>query len=134
MITPEIVPFAKTGGLADMTGSLVAALEKLGAEISVIIPAHRSVLQQRASLQDTGIRLGVPISNRIQPGAVLKGPLGPHISIYAIQSDRYFDRESLYGTADGDYADNAERFVFFSRSSLQLLSQMGAGQVIDVTD
>jgi len=134
MITPEIVPFAKTGGLADMTGSLVAALEKLGAKISVIIPAHRSVLQQRALLQETGIRLAVPVSNRTEYGAVLKGTIGADISIYAIQSDRYFDRASLYGTAAGDYPDNAERFVFFSRSALQLLSQLGAPQVVHCHD
>ncbi len=44
-----------------------------------------------------------------------------NVLVYLIRADRYFDRESLYGTATGDYPDNAERFVFFSRAALELL-------------
>jgi starch synthase len=134
MITPEIIPFAKTGGLADMTGSLATALEHLGVKICVVIPAYRSVLNQAPWFREVGLRLEVPVSDRTEQARVLKGNMGNHIPVYAIRADRYFDRENLYGTAAGDYSDNAERFVFFSRAALQLLAQIDAPHVIHCHD
>ncbi len=92
MISSEIVPFAKTGGLADVVGTLSVALERRGHDISLIMPAY-----------------------------LLKTRLGRNMSVYLVRADRYFDRDFLYGTHEGDYPDNAERFVFFSRAALEIL-------------
>ncbi len=121
MVSPEIGPFAKTGGLADMVGSLSTALERLGLKLSVIMPAYRSVLRGGYSLSDTGMRINVPVSGRQQEGIVLKTNAGENIPVYFIRSDSYFDRDHLYGDRDGDYPDNSERFVFFSRAALEVL-------------
>ena len=121
MISPEIGPFAKTGGLADVVGTLTGALERQGHALNLIMPAYRSVLQGGFSLQDTGMDLSVPIANEQVEASVLKTRLGNNAAVYLVRADRYFDRESLYGTSRGDYPDNAERYAFFSRAALEVL-------------
>ena len=134
MVSPEIVPFAKTGGLADMVGSLATALERLGHNVSLIMPAHRGALQSGVPLEDTGIRLTVPVSNRKEEGILLRAQTGRNIPVYLIRADRYFDRDHLYGTPEGDYGDNAERFVFFCRAALETLRRIGPAHILHVHD
>ena len=123
MISPEVTPFAKTGGLADVAGTLAVALERLGHEVSLVMPAYRCVLRGDFALEETPMRFSVPLAERNEEGAVLKAGAGKNISVYLVRADRYFDRDSLYGTSAGDYPDNAERFVFFSRAVLEILRQ-----------
>jgi len=121
MISPEIAPFAKTGGLADVVGTLAAALERYGHELYLIMPAYRSVLRNDFALEQTEIKLAVPLSDKLLEASVLTARLGRNISVYFLRADQYFDREFLYGTPQGDYPDNAERFVFFGRAALEIL-------------
>jgi len=123
MISPEVTPFAKTGGLADVAGALAVALERLGHEVSLVMPAYRCVLRGDFALKETPMRFSVPLADRHEEGAVLRAGLGKNISVHLIRADRYFDRDSLYGASAGDYPDNAERFVFFSRAALEILRQ-----------
>jgi starch synthase len=121
MVSPEIAPFTKTGGLGDVVGSLAEALEQLGLRVSLVMPAHRSVLHGSFPVEDTGVRFTVPVSNRLEEGQLLKITTGSAISVYLIRADKYFDRDYVYATPDGDYPDNAERFVFFARAALEVL-------------
>src|SRR5215468_5958527 len=123
MISPEVVPFAKTGGLADVAGTLAAALERQGHELCLIMPAYRSVLQGGFSLCETREKFFVPISNRQEEAVIFQTRLGNNVVVYLVRNDRYFDRETLYGPAQGDYSDNAERYAFFSRAALEILRQ-----------
>jgi starch synthase len=129
MIASEVTPFAKTGGLADVLGTLSVALERLGHEVCVIAPAYRCVLQGGFALHDTPFHPAVPIGDRRQESTVLEATIDQGITAYLIRADRYFDREFLYGTPAGDYPDNAERFVFFCRAALELLGQLGVDVV-----
>ena len=121
MIASEVTPLAKTGGLADVIGTLSIALERLGHEIFVLAPAYRSAMQSNFPLRDTGMTLSVALSDQRQEATVLETSIGKKVPVYLIRADPYFDREFLYGTTSGDYADNAERFIFFSRAALELL-------------
>jgi starch synthase len=121
MIASEVTPLAKTGGLADVVGTLSVALERLGHEICVVAPAYRSAMQGNFPLRETGITLSVPLSDRLQEATVFETAIGKKIPVYLIRADPYFDREFLYGTPSGDYADNAERFIFLSRAALEVL-------------
>ncbi|MBI2360661.1 MAG: glycogen synthase GlgA [Deltaproteobacteria bacterium] len=121
MVSPEMVPFAKTGGLADMAGSLCPALERLGLKVSVVMPAYRSVIHGNFSLIDGGLSVSVPISDRQVEGSILQTKLGQGMAVHFIRCDRYFDREALYTASEGDYVDNAERFVFLARAALEAL-------------
>jgi starch synthase len=121
MASPEIAPFAKTGGLGDVLASLPLALEQLGLRISLVMPAYRSVLHGGFPLEDTRIDFTVPISDSREAGTLLKTEMGRDITVYLIRADQYYDREHFYGTHGEDYLDNAERFTFFARSILGVL-------------
>ena len=76
MLSSEIAPFAKTGGLADVLGTLSVALEKRGHEISLIMPAYRCVLNGPFALDDTGMRLAIPLGASARRSISLRGPFG----------------------------------------------------------
>jgi starch synthase len=123
MLSSEITPLAKTGGLADVVGTLSVALERRGHELSLIMPAYRHVLNGPFALEETGMRLAVPLGTQTIEPPVLKAELGHDVSVYLVRADHYFDRDFLYGKPEFDYPDNAERFVFFSRAALEILRQ-----------
>jgi starch synthase len=115
----EAVPFAKTGGLADVAGSLPLALAKLGHEVSVVLPRYRQVDIDACGLRHAA-SFTVPLGPWQERCEVLKGRMGQNVTVYFVNKDVYFDRPGLYGTAQADYPDNAERFIFFSRAVLEL--------------
>jgi 1,4-alpha-glucan branching enzyme len=134
MACPEMMPFAKTGGLADMVGSLTVALREAGHEVCAILPAYREVLKSRIDLRETGMRIAVPMGGRLEEGVVLEGTAGKDIPVYFIRCDRLFDRPFLYGGPEGGYADNGARFAFFARGVLEVLRQIGAPHVLHAHD
>ncbi|MBI2227571.1 MAG: glycogen/starch synthase, partial [Deltaproteobacteria bacterium] len=81
MISPEVTPFAKTGGLADVAGTLAVALERLGHEVSLVMPAYHCVLRGDFALEQTPMRFSVPLADRYEEGAVLRAGLGKNISV-----------------------------------------------------
>ena len=121
MVSSEILPFAKTGGLADVVATLSAALAQNGHELTLIMPCYRAVFQGDFALQETGINLSLPLGDRQDEASVLRAPRADNVSVYFIRAERYFDRPFLYGTPEGDYPDNAERFIFFARAALEVL-------------
>jgi starch synthase len=121
VISSEISPFAKTGGLADVVASLSLALERLGHDLCLIMPAYPSTLQGDFAFTTVSLNVSVPLSDRQETASILKTTFGRDMSVYLVRADRYFDRDFLYGTKQGDYADNLARFVFFTRSALEVL-------------
>ncbi|MFH1797941.1 MAG: glycogen synthase GlgA [Candidatus Omnitrophota bacterium] len=124
LVSPEAAPFAKTGGLADVAGSLPLALESSGCHVSVFLPRYRQVRDKdfgiKALKRNMSVKLG---------GADLAFSLSicktKGVDFYFIEKDEYFDREFLYGTAKEDYPDNAVRFSFFSKAVLHSVTVMG---------
>ncbi len=116
MVSSEVEPFSKTGGLADVVGSLPFSLEKLGVEVNIFSPAYRCVLQGGFGLRKMEIPLCVPISTRRDTAEVLWTTIGKNIKCFFLRKDKYYDRDHLYGTNDGDYEDNAARFTFLCRA------------------
>ncbi len=117
----EVFPFAKTGGLADVAGSLPVVLHELGHDVRVVMPKYRCVAPAGPDLVDTGARIPVRIGDAIAVGALFEGRLAGRVPVYFVRYDPYFDRDGLYGTAEGDYPDNASRFIFFSRAILDTM-------------
>jgi len=120
IVSSEVVPFAKTGGLADVIGSLPIALQKRGHDVRVITPKYKMTDEGKFQLRPVIETLGVPISNRIENCSILEGQLGETVPVYFVKNDLYFQRDQLYGDSQGDYPDNAERFIYFSRSILEI--------------
>ncbi len=126
----EIVPFAKTGGLADVTGALARALRRAGIEADCVLPFYRCVDRGRFPVSQAGPSVRVPLGHREEVGTVEEADAGGGVRAFLVRNDRYFDREFLYGTRDGEYADNCERFTFFCRSVMEWLTR--TGQAYDV--
>ena len=122
LATSEAVPFAKTGGLADVSGALPIALASLGEETTVIMPAYRQVFQAGLPIEHTGVTFEIPIGTKTVKGAFLRSHLpGSRVPVIFVQQDQYFDREQLYTDDGKDYRDNCERFTFFSRAVLEAI-------------
>jgi starch synthase len=115
----EAVPFVKTGGLADVAGSLPPALAALGHDVRIILPRYRCVDPVRFRLKKIA-SFFVPLGSWQERCEVLQGSLGKNVTVYFVNKDVYFDRPECYQTRLGDYPDNAERFTFFSRAVLEL--------------
>ncbi len=120
---PEAAPFAKTGGLADVAGSLPPALAKLGHDVSVVMPRYRQVDADAYKLKPVATFF-VPLGTWKERCDVLKGRMGRNVTVYFINKDIYYDRPELYRSAKADYPDNAERFIFFSRAVLELCTAL----------
>ena len=117
--TSEAVPFAKTGGLADVAGSLPLALAEAGHDVRVIMPRYQIVDSKRFGLRHVAA-YHVDLGSWRERCDILQGSMGKNVPVYFLEKDIYFDRPGIYGTRTGDYPDNAERFIFFSRAALEL--------------
>ena len=122
--SPEATPFAKTGGLADVAGSLPGALKALGAKVFIFLPFYRHVANSGMEIEPTALEVTVPIGRRTIKARVLRNSK-TEVPAYFIKCDEYYDRTYLYGTPDGDYFDNIERFAFFSRAVLEAIKAGG---------
>jgi starch synthase len=118
--SPELYPFVKTGGLADVTGALPKTLRKLGAEVRVILPKHKGVEELGLPMQYRNYRISCQVSQAIVDAEIVVSEYDG-VPAYLVEKDEYYYRDYLYSTPDGDYLDNAERFVFFSKSILEAM-------------
>ena len=125
MLSSEVTPFAKTGGLADVVGSLPPYLEEHACKTCVMMPYYRQVARGRFDIKPTGHAVSVPVRDRMVSGEIMEGRINSSVPIYFIRQDDYYDREGLYGTPEGDHEDNCERFVFFARAALQAAKTLG---------
>ncbi len=125
IVSPEVVPFAKTGGLADVAGALPKALAELGLEVVVVMPRYRQVDAKKFGLKNTGKRIYADTSGRKVGAAIFEAALDSGVKTWFIDVPEYYDRDNLYGTAAGDYPDNAERFTYFSKAVPETLKAMG---------
>lgn len=115
-LSAEVVPFAKTGGLADVAGALPKAIRALGHDIRVMMPRYGRVDVEKFDLRRTLDQAPVPMDERAEPASVFEGAIGHDAGltpVYFVDSLRYFDRPGIYM-----YPDDAERFIFFSRAAL----------------
>ena len=121
LVASEVSPFAKTGGLGDVAAALPRALRALGHDVRILMPRYRGVERHASAIRTVVPRLEVPVGDRLVEGALLGTETSAGVPIYFLQQDHYFDRDGLYGTGDGDYADSCERFVFFCRGAIEAL-------------
>lgn len=125
----EVVGFAKTGGLADVAGSLPRALEHRGIDCRIVMPLH-GVCRRTGLAKPTDKVFEVPLGNRMLPCRIWLATLpGSQVPVMMLENDDLFGRDdpefgrSLYqfSSTDGtkrDYPDNGERFAFFCHAIL----------------
>ena len=123
MVASEAAPFAKTGGLADVVGSLPPALHALGHDVRLIIPWYRSVRKATGNLRAGRKKLAVPMGGRVYQVSWRTGE-NQGVPVYFLDYPEFYDRSGLYGERGQDYSDNAERFGMLSRAALELARQI----------
>jgi starch synthase len=121
MVAAEAVPFAKTGGLADVAGALPVALARLGHEVALVTPRHGPARPAGAVLAT----LPVPIDGRTEPATVEEVPLALRARAILLGHDGFFDRPAPYGTGGADYPDNPRRFGWLCRAALEWAERDG---------
>lgn len=127
----EVEPFAKTGGLADVSGSLPKEIRKLSGDIRIFLPHYSTIDSAKYNIEDLpNSGFEVQIGGNLIKGEIKLTSLdvnGKQLSVYLIHNDKYFDRGGLYVNPlnNFDYEDNFERFVFFSRGVLEATKIIG---------
>lgn len=119
MLSSEAVPYAKVGGLADVVGSLPAALRALGHDVRVAMPRYSRISPERFGLTTLIDDVAVPMDGAEQPARIMANTPADAATVYFVDAERYFGREGIYG-----YQDDGERFVFFCRAALEMLRRL----------
>ncbi len=126
MIASECVPFAKSGGLADVVGALPTALQRRGHQVIVVMPKYLAITPARFKLKPALSPMGVWMGGTQEWCAVHQACIEGDILVYFIEMEKYFDRPGLYhDEAYRDYSDNPRRFGFLTRAALQLCKDLG---------
>jgi starch synthase len=124
-IASEALPFAKTGGLADVLGALPPALARLGWNVTLVIPKYRGV--------DAGTRveqMPITVGDFTRDVGFFEAPLADGAHAILVDCPDLYDREALYNVGDLDYPDNARRFAFLVRAAFEFAGRRGAGPSI----
>src|SRR6478672_9230861 len=116
MVASEAAPFAKTGGLADVVGSLPGTLAGLGHQVAVVLPRYASidVKSARRVYDNLDIWFG---PDRYRTSIYQTGDA---VSFYFVDCPPLYDRPGFYGDAEGDYPDNHVRFAVLARAALEV--------------
>lgn len=112
-VSPEVAPLAKTGGLADVAGSLPKALAQRGHDVRVVMPRYRQI-KDVTYLTDLPVEMDGSLETAIIRRATLSGTAA--VPVYLIDNYKYFYRDGMYG-----YPDDDARFNFFCKAVLSLL-------------
>ncbi len=130
MVASEAAPFAKTGGLADVVGSLPGALHALGFQVAVLLPRYRDMkLDGVRRVYDT---LPIWLGAKLYETSVYQ--LGEEIPFYFLHCPELYDRDGIYGTSLGDFPDNHIRFAVLARGALEVARRIFRPDVIHCHD
>ena len=129
LVSSEVTPFAKTGGLADVAAALPKELRRLGQDVRVVMPRYRQINPEFHNLKPVIQGLEVQLGSQTIPCTILEGRLG-EVPIYFIDCPQLYDRDGIYGFGDDD-----ARFIYFNRAVLEMLRPLGfVPDVIHVND
>ena len=120
-IGAEAMPFAATGGLGDVLGSLPAAIAEAGkgeVDVRVVMPLYRAVTQQYRDMMKTEVEFQIGLGWRTQYCGI-KSLVKDGVTYYFIDNEYYFNRNTLYGNFD-----DGERYAFFSKAALEMLDKL----------
>ncbi len=120
-VASEGVPYAKTGGLADVVGALPQALASLGHEVEVFLPRYRTT--KAGSVTSSLRSLTVPLSSGFKFASIQEVEKKDGVRTFLMDCPEFFDRDGLYMTGGKDYPDNALRFAAFSMGSLEFMKR-----------
>src|SRR5579884_1415879 len=126
MVAAECLPFAQAGGLGDVLGALPGELEKLGVDVSIVIPRYRLIDLQKYGFRPYPVASGtrVPFGwEEVFYDVHVATLPGSTVKVYLIGNDRFFDRDGIYFDphTGRDFPDQADRWIFFNRAAIEFL-------------
>jgi starch synthase len=127
-ISSEIVPFAKTGGLADVAGALPKALAKMGNSVKVFMPLYSTIDVAKHGISSHKSGLQLELAGQKETFDLFHCRLAEsECDFYFIKIDKYYDRKGLYGSPETgkDWPDNDLRFAAFARATLESIMALG---------
>lgn len=124
MVTSEAVPFAKTGGLADVVSALSAELRKQGHDVKILMPRYYNI--DRSSLSSIESPLGIPMAYGDEWTKVYHTTLPEtDVPVYFLDHENLYGRDGIYGpTPDSEFSDNSVRYSVLSKASFQFCKMM----------
>ncbi len=120
LASSEVHPFSKTGGLADMVGALGKALARAGHEARIVTPLYRGIYEKFPGLKPEDWQFDLPLGAKQIQGKLFSLDVEKNLTIYFVEQDEFYNRAGIYLENDVSYADNAERFIFFSKCAAHL--------------
>ncbi|MBN1905097.1 MAG: glycogen synthase GlgA [Deltaproteobacteria bacterium] len=123
-VSSEAVPYAKSGGLADVAGSLPIALTEAGMDIRIVMPLYPST--KKVMLDKTAVieKIAVPLGDLQLAASVYMTRSTKRVPALFVHREDLFSRPALYGSRAGDYYDNLERFTFFCHAVLRVAREL----------
>ncbi len=123
-VSPEVEPFVKVGGLADMVGALPKELAALGHDVRIVCPAYSSI-RADDHWESRHEPLGVDVGHKAEWARTWQTLLpGARVPVYFLEHEEFFGRPEVYSGPFGSHADNDLRFTFLSRAALTLCLQL----------
>jgi starch synthase len=129
-VSSEGLPYSKTGGLADVVEALPKTLVEMGHEVAVLLPQYHGNKIGSTLVSSLTISLG----DTLRFPALGEGKSVAGVRYFFVGDPPFFDREQLYGDKNGDYPDNAERFVEFSRAAIEFTKRIWLPDIIHCHD
>jgi starch synthase len=120
LASSEVFPFSKTGGLADMVGALGKALAQAGHEACIITPLYRGVREKFPGIKRSDWIFDLTLGTQTVQAELWELDFAPRLKIYFVDHPGYFNRAGIYLENNINYADNAGRYIFFSKCVAQL--------------
>ena len=140
LVSAEIVPFAKEGGLADVAGALPKALAEVGVDIRIVMPLYGGIDRDKFEIKPLNSvpSFDITMGSETETAEIFHAALpGSDVPVFMIANERFFDRKGVYNdpeTGEG-YDDNALRFIFFQKAVIELLRHLDwAPEVIHCND
>jgi starch synthase len=115
LASSEVHPFSKTGGLADMVAALGKALAHAGHEARIVTPLYRGIREQFPAIKKVDWWFDLPLGARRVQAELFSLEVEKNLTVYFIHQPDFYNRGGYYLENNISYADNAERFIFFSK-------------------
>ncbi|HNW83072.1 MAG TPA: glycogen/starch synthase [bacterium] len=129
----ELSPYASSGVLSDNAKNFLSCIDG-SIEMECVIPFYSTIDEKKYNITPTGKGFQVPVADKFENAEIWQGVHPDTGTKMWFIASRYFERDGLYGNVTGDYPDNSERFVFFSRAVLELSTKITNPDIIHCND
>ena len=121
LLSSEVHPFSKTGGLADMVGALGKYVAMAGDEVAILTPLYASVRQKQKGLALEEFPIHLTLGNRTVSARLWSLKAADRLTVYFLDQPEFFDRAELYGERGSvGYPDNDQRFIYYAKAAVYL--------------